>query len=64
MNFLFDIGHPAQVHYFKNLMWALQEKGHEVNPEDVSSMETLKILYYRLKMMDKHNEMDEKLKNR
>lgn len=30
MNFLFDIGHPAHVHYFKNLMWALQEKGHEV----------------------------------
>lgn len=40
------------------------EKGHEVNPEDVSTMETLKVLYYRLKMMDKHAEMDEKLKNR
>ena len=40
------------------------EKGHEVNPEDVSTMETLKILYYRMKMMDKHAEMDEKLKNR
>ncbi|MCK4346781.1 MAG: tetratricopeptide repeat protein [Bacteroidales bacterium] len=40
------------------------EKGLEVNPEDVSTMETLKILYYRMKMMDKHAEMDEKLKNR
>lgn len=40
------------------------EKGHEVNPEDVSTMETLKTLYYRLKMMDKHAEMDEKIKNR
>lgn len=40
------------------------EKGHEVNPEDVSTMETLKILYYRLKIMDKHAEMDEKLKNK
>lgn len=30
MNFLFDIGHPAHVHYFKNLIWALKKKGHEI----------------------------------
>ena len=30
MKYLFDIGHPAHVHYFKNLMWALQKKGHKI----------------------------------
>ena len=30
MKYLFDIGHPAHVHYFKNLMLALQAKGHEI----------------------------------
>lgn len=37
------------------------EKGHEVNPEDVSTMETLKILYYRMKMIDKHEAMTKKI---
>lgn len=31
MKYLFDIGHPAHVHYFKNLMWALQDNGREIN---------------------------------
>jgi len=26
---LFDIGHPADVHFFKNLIWELEKKGHE-----------------------------------
>ena len=30
MKYLFDIGHPAHVHYFKNIMWALKRKGHEI----------------------------------
>lgn len=30
MKYLFDIGHPAHVHYFKNLIWALKKKGHEI----------------------------------
>lgn len=38
------------------------EKAHEINPEDISTMETLKLLYYRMKMMDKHDEIDKKLK--
>ncbi|MBA7541760.1 hypothetical protein ES705_34076 [subsurface metagenome] len=38
------------------------EKGHEVNPEDVSIMETLRTLYRRLLMMDKYAEMDKKIK--
>jgi len=30
MKYLFDIGHPAHVHYFKNLIWTLKKKGHEI----------------------------------
>jgi len=30
MNILIDIGHPAHVHYFKNLAWELKQKGHKV----------------------------------
>ena len=30
MKFLFDIGHPADVHYFRNTMTFLQERGHAV----------------------------------
>jgi len=25
-----DIGHPAHVHLFKNMIWTLRDKGHEV----------------------------------
>ena len=39
------------------------EKAHEINPTDKFTMESLKTLYYRLKMMDKHAEIIEKLKN-
>lgn len=45
----------------ESLPWL--EKAHEINPEDVSTMETLKMLYYRLKMMDKHAEITKKLEN-
>jgi len=30
MKILIDIGHPAHVHYFKNFIWIMQEKGHEL----------------------------------
>ena len=30
MNILFDIGHPAHVHLFKNAIWKLEAKGHKV----------------------------------
>ena len=30
MRILFDIGHPAHVHFFKNAIWSLKEKSHEV----------------------------------
>ncbi|MCP4500245.1 MAG: DUF354 domain-containing protein [Deltaproteobacteria bacterium] len=28
MRIVFDIVHPAHVHFFKNMIWALEEKGH------------------------------------
>lgn len=28
MRILVDIGHPAQVHFFKHILWALEKKGH------------------------------------
>lgn len=30
MRLLVDIGHPAHVHLFKNFMWEMERKGHEV----------------------------------
>src|SRR5689334_6987093 len=31
MKILIDIGHPAHVHYFKNFIWNMQEKGHRID---------------------------------
>ena len=39
------------------------EKAHELNPTDKFTLESLKTLYYRLKMLDKHAEIIEKMKN-
>ena len=30
MKIMIDIGHPAHVHFYKNTIWALESKGHEV----------------------------------
>lgn len=30
MRILIDIGHPAHVHFFKNFIWEMKKKGHEV----------------------------------
>ena len=30
MNILFEIGHPAHVHFFKNVIWNLEKSGHRV----------------------------------
>jgi hypothetical protein len=30
MKILVDINHPAHVHYFKNFIWGMQKKGHDV----------------------------------
>lgn len=39
------------------------EKAHAINPNDKFTMESLKTLYYRLKMLDKHAEIVEKMKS-
>ena len=39
------------------------EKASELNPEDTYSLESLKTLYYRLKMMDKFEEVNKKLED-
>jgi predicted glycosyltransferase len=31
MKILIDIGHPAHVHYFKNFIWLMQDKGHSIS---------------------------------
>ena len=30
MKIVIDINHPAHVHYFKNFIWEMQKKGHEI----------------------------------
>ena len=30
MKILIDIGHPAHVHFFKNFIWEMEKKGHEI----------------------------------
>lgn len=39
------------------------EKAHSINPTDKYTLESLKTLYYRLKMLDKHAEIIEKMKS-
>lgn len=39
------------------------EKANAINPTDKFTLESLKTLYYRLKMLDKHAEIIEKMKN-
>ncbi|MGV8096636.1 MAG: tetratricopeptide repeat protein [Mangrovibacterium sp.] len=48
--------------YFKQAI-PYMEKASEVNPEDTYSLESLKTLYYRLKMMDKFDEVNKKLED-
>ncbi len=44
MKLLIDIGHPAHVHFFKNAVKNLHEKGHEVKITARSKEVTLKLL--------------------
>jgi len=30
MRIVVDVNHPAQVHFFKNFVWEMQKKGHEI----------------------------------
>jgi len=51
----------ADVEFTKAIPY--MEKAHEINPTDKFTMESLKTLYYRLKMLDKHAAIIEKMKN-
>lgn len=44
MRILFNIGHPAQVHLFKNLIWNLEKKGHKCNITTINKDVSLKLL--------------------
>lgn len=50
MKILVDIGHPAHVHFFKNMIWKLEENGHEILITSRDKDVSLKLLdIYRLK---------------
>ena len=49
MKIFIDIGHPAHVHYFKNFIWIMQEKGHSVFISARDKEVTFSLLdYYKL----------------
>jgi len=50
---LFDIGHPADVHFFKNLIWAMEKKGHEILITARRKESTFQLLdYYNFDFID------------
>lgn len=50
---LFDIGHPADVHFFKNLIWEMQKKGNEVLITSRMKENTFQLLdYYGFDFID------------
>jgi len=51
----------ADVEFRKALPY--MEKAHTINPTDKFTLESLKTLYYRLKMLDEHAKIVEELKN-
>jgi len=44
MRLLFDVGHPAHVHFFKNAIWELQKRGHAVTITARDKDVTLRLL--------------------
>ena len=44
MKILVDVEHPAHVHFFKNMIWKLEEKGHEVKVVARATDTTLNLL--------------------
>jgi predicted glycosyltransferase len=44
LNILFNIGHPAQVHLFKNLIWELSSRGHECKVTTIAKDVSLHLL--------------------
>lgn len=54
MKIIIDINHPAHVHYFKNFIWEMTERGHQIlvtaSEKDVSYklLDAYKIFYIKL----------------
>jgi len=44
MKLLVDMGHPAHVHFFKNMIWNLEDRGHEVKVTARNKEVTLQLL--------------------
>jgi len=44
MKIIIEMGHPAHVHHFKNMIWSLQEKGHQVQIVTTDKDVTLSLL--------------------
>lgn len=44
MIIIVDIGHPSQVHFFKNLIWEMEKKGHRVFITAAAKDVTIKLL--------------------
>lgn len=44
MKILFNIGHPAQVHLFKNLIWELERRGHQCKITTIAKDVSLHLL--------------------
>ncbi len=44
MRLLINIGHPAQVHLFKNMMWNLEKKGHDIKITVIDKDVSLQLL--------------------
>lgn len=50
---LFDIGHPADVHFFKNLMWEMEKRDHEIIITARRKESTFELLkYYNFDFID------------
>lgn len=50
---LFDIGHPADVHFFKNLIWVMEKRGHEILITSRRKESTFQLLdYYNFDFID------------
>ena len=56
MKILFDITHPGHVHLFKNVLWSLENKGHEILVTTLDKDITIKLLeLYNIEHTDTSN---------
>ena len=57
MNIVVDINHPGHVHFFKNFIWEMEKKGHEILITAVDKDQTFSLLNkygFNYKGMGKH----------